>query len=147
RLFARDEAIQVGEEKILVTRQLAPTEAFYGLGEKTGYLNKRGKRYEMWATDQAVSINTDPLYQTIPFFVALRDGEAHGLFVDCGARSFFDLGSRDPATTYTIEVHSRVYDAYVFAAPLIPDVVARYTELTGRMELPALWTLGYHQCR
>src|SRR5690606_35462605 len=25
--------------------------------------------------------------------------------------------------------------------------VQRYTELTGRMELPPLWSLGYHQCR
>ena len=27
------------------------------------------------------------------------------------------------------------------------QVIARYTDLTGRMPLPPLWALGYHQCR
>jgi alpha-glucosidase len=147
RLFARDEAFLTGQEQITVTRHMPEGEHYYGFGEKTGFLDKRGRRMEMWATDQGVMTHTDPLYASIPFFIALQDGQAHGLFVDCTARSFFDMGSKDPAASYTIEVHSPLYSAYVFAGPAVPAIVGRYTELTGRMALPPLWSLGYHQCR
>lgn len=36
---------------------------------------------------------------------------------------------------------------YVFPSPTLADVVCQYTDLTGRMPLPALWALGYQQCR
>lgn len=36
-------------------------------------------------------------------------------------------------------------DYYFFAGPDIKGVVAQYAELTGTMELPPLWALGYHQ--
>lgn len=148
RHLASDLAFIVHEDhRISVTRTLPAGEHCYGFGEKTGYLDKRGRRMEMWTTDQGVMTHTDPLYQSIPFYVALRDGKAHGLFVDCTARSRFDMGSLDPAETCTIEVHSPLYDAYVFAGPDMRAVVSRYTELTGRTPLPPLWSLAYHQCR
>lgn len=147
RLFAREESIYVSGDRIVVTRSLPAGEHVYGLGEKTGYLDKRGRQYEMWATDQGVMVHTDPLYQSIPFYIGLREGQAHGLFVDCMARNFFDMGALDPADTCTVTVLSPVYDSYVFAGPDMRDVVQRYADVTGRMELPPLWSLGYHQCR
>lgn len=52
-----------------VLKQLRGDEHFYGLGDKTGFLDKRGYDYEMWNTD-----NPDPqvdsfkaLYKSIPF--------------------------------------------------------------------------------
>lgn len=148
RLFARDEALEVSAERLLLRRSLPPDEHFYGFGQKIGYLDKRGRRMEMWATDDGNHTpTTDPLYQSIPFFIGLRQGQAHGLFVDSGARSIFDMGSHDPARTYAVEVLSPVLDAYVFAGPSMAEIIGRYTELTGRMELPPLWSLGFHQCR
>lgn len=148
RLFAVDEEIGVAPDRIVVRREMPQDEHYYGFGQKVGYLDKRGRKMQMWTTDDPNHTpTTDPLYQTIPFFIALRQGQAHGLFVDCAARSWFDMGSMDPATTYTVEVHSPVYDAYVFAGPRMADITGRYTELTGRMEMPPLWSLGFHQCR
>lgn len=148
RLFATDEAIEVSRDRIAIHRVLEPNERFYGLGQKMGFLDRRGRKYEMWATDDPLHTpGTDPMYQSIPFLIGLRKRKAHGLFVDCAARSFFDLGSCEPAGTYSVEVLSPVLDAYVFAGPSMRDIIVRYTELTGRMELPPLWALGYHQCR
>lgn len=148
RLFARDEAIEVSPDRILLRREMPADEHYYGFGQKTGYLDKRGRKMQMWATDDPVHTpTTDPLYQSIPFFVGLRNGRAHGLFLDSPARSIFDMGSLDPATTYTVEVFGSVLDSYVFAGPGIPGIISRYTELTGRMALPPSWSLGFHQCR
>jgi alpha-glucosidase len=36
---------------------------------------------------------------------------------------------------------------YFMAAPKLTDVLETYTALTGRMSLPPLWALGYHQAR
>jgi len=36
---------------------------------------------------------------------------------------------------------------YLFLGPTPADVVARFTELTGRIPLPPRWALGYHQSR
>jgi alpha-glucosidase len=48
-------------------------EQYYGLGEKAGPLGKRGHSYVMWNTDPAAyNATTDPMYQSIPFFIALR---------------------------------------------------------------------------
>src|SRR5699024_233395 len=61
--------------KIEVVKAMEGDELFYGLGDKTGFLNKRHYVYEMWNTD-----NPDPqvdnfkvLYKTIPFFMTKRN--------------------------------------------------------------------------
>jgi alpha-glucosidase len=148
RLFAVDDEIGIAPDRILLRRQMPQDEHYYGFGQKIGYLDKRGRKMEMWTTDDPTHMpTTDPLYQSIPFFMALRNGNAHGLFIDTSARSYFDMGSLDPANTYTVEVLSPVFDAYVFAGPSMKSIIGRYTEMTGRMELPPVWALGFHQCR
>jgi len=36
---------------------------------------------------------------------------------------------------------------YFFGAKKIPGILRDYTWLTGRMNLPPYWSLGYQQCR
>jgi alpha-glucosidase len=38
-------------------------------------------------------------------------------------------------------------DVYFIAGPSLGDVVRHFAELTGRAEVPPLWSMGYHQCR
>ncbi|MGH9401306.1 MAG: hypothetical protein ACRD2P_04270 [Terriglobia bacterium] len=73
---------------------MPPDEHYFGLGEKAGPLDKRGHSYVMWNTDVfGWGANTDPLYQDVPFFIALRNGRAYGIFFDNTYRSTFDFGS------------------------------------------------------
>jgi len=72
-------------------------EHYFGLGEKSNPLDKRGHSYVMWNTDPAgFDASTDPLYQSVPFLLALREGRAYGLFFDNTYRSSFDLGAESP---------------------------------------------------
>jgi len=126
-----------------------PGWCYYGFGQKPGFLEKRGRRMEQWATDEVLHIMAhDQLYQAIPFFVTLEPagGRSTGVFVDCTARVVHDVAKAEPDVC-SVTAYSSPLDAYVFAGPGPKDVVARYTELTGRMELPPLWALGYHQSR
>lgn len=124
-----------------------PGTHYYGFGQRTGFLDKRGRAMTLWATDETLHTpGTDELYQAIPFFMALREGRAYGLFVDSPARVRYDMAKSYP-DRYWVEAEQEVLDAYFFAGPDPRAVLGRYTELTGRMELPPLWALGFQQSR
>lgn len=124
----------------------------YGFGEKNGRLDKRGwnlggYNYVMWNTDTYMhEPSTDPLYVSVPFFMVLRDGKAYGIFLDSTWRSFFDVG-HDHSGLLTFGADGGDLDYYFINGPAPKEVVERYTDLTGRIPLPPLWSLGYNQCR
>jgi alpha-glucosidase len=124
-----------------------PGEAYLGFGEKVGTLDKRGMRFTFWNTDNfPPGVATDPLYASIPFFLAIREGIAWGLFLDEPWRSEVDVACADPARL-SWESTGPELDVYLIAGPHPADVVRRYAELTGRPAMPPLWSLGAHQSR
>ncbi|MBN1661157.1 MAG: DUF5110 domain-containing protein [Anaerolineae bacterium] len=129
------------------TRRLAEAEAVYGLGERAFDLNLRGRSLSLWNRDpETYEPGDDPIHLSIPMLVGLRDGLAYGLFFDNPGRARIDLGQAHHDTLH-YEVETGELCLYVLAGPGIADVLARYTHLTGRMPLPPLWALGYHQSR
>ena len=142
--------VRAGKENgISLSVALGKEESVYGLGEKTGFLDKRGRRYQMWNTDEPNHTpDKDPLYQSIPFLIRFDGSHSSGLFLDSTARSFFDVGFTD-ADKLTIEARESVFDLYVFegdeTGPV--SVSKEFARLTGTMKLPPLWALGYQQCR
>ncbi len=122
-------------------------EAWLGFGEKVGALDKRGMRFTFWNTDVVPHHpDTDPLYQSIPVSIGLREGVAWGLFVDESWRMEVDIASEEPSLVRW-ESTGPELDVYLFVGPRPEDVVRRYTALTGRQALPPLWSLGAQQSR
>jgi alpha-glucosidase len=122
---------------------------YFGFGERTGLLEKRGRRYTCWTTDEwhHQGPMTDALYIAVPFHLALdRDGLAHGIFLDTTYRSAFDLRALE-AEKLIMEAESPGLDWYLFLGPTPRDVVSTFTGLVGRPALPPRWALGYHQAR
>lgn len=120
----------------------------YGLGDKTGPLDRRGQSFVNWNTDApGFGGSTDPIYKSIPFFIMTgTDAGAAGIFLDTTWRSWFDFGHR-AASTMEMGADDGAIDFYVIAGPSVPDVVHRYTALTGHAPLPPRWALGYQQSR
>ena len=128
-------------------KRMLGSEHFYGTGEKAHGLDKRGLHYEMWNTDNGDhDIKTDPLYQSIPFFIVLREGVAHGVFLDNTHRTELDFGLKDPSY-YSFAAPDGPLDYYVFLGPRISDVVEAYTSLTGKPCFVPRWALGHQQSR
>jgi alpha-glucosidase len=121
----------------------------YGLGDKVGAFDRRGKAFTFWNTDTYGwdARKADPLYKSIPFMLVLEGGRAHGIFIDNPSRGRIDLGAADPKAFLYEAVHAPVWDVYLFAGPETKSVLSAYTALTGRMPLPPRWALGYHQSR
>jgi alpha-glucosidase len=146
--------VGVQDQSTVVRASIAPGEHVYGLGEKTGWLDKRHRRYRMRTTDvllvnrEGIGIITDPLYASFPVFLVHGQAGSYGIFVDNTEYATFDFTrAGEPAGRYEFAVPAPILTFYLMAGPALPDVLRQYTDLTGRMPLPALWTMGYHQSR
>ena len=137
---------------VKVWKRLRDDAHVYGFGSKTGKLDKRGWKlggyaYTMWNSDTyAYDASTDPIYASVPFFLVVRGGRAHGVFLDNTYRSHFDVG-REHQGLLSFGAAGGELDYYFIDGPSPKEVIERYTALTGRMPLPPRWALGYHQCR
>ena len=128
-------------------KKMAENAHFYGFGEKSGFLDKRGEKLTMWNTDVYAPHNpeTDALYQSIPYFMELKDGKAFGLYFDNSYKTAFDL--RSSKDRYSFSADGGELNYYVLAGQTPKKVLEQYTSLTGRMPIPPKWALGYHQSR
>lgn len=154
-------------DTFIITRNCRQEDAFFGLGEKTGRFNRKGRDFTLWNTDvlnpnatgeftagrdkddprsDKTSTEFDPYYVSIPLLYHMADADngMAGLFVDNGYRGHFELSQR---TTYRYQFDGGQYTEYVFAGPTMREILEAYTWLTGRMLPPPQWALGYHQCR
>ena len=132
---------------VWLAKQLRPAQRCFGLGEKVGWLDRRGRRWVMWNRDTLPHLpDSDPLYQSIPFLIVEEQGRFFGLFFPNTHRQHFDLGASRPDRMVFSAEGGRL-DYFFIAGPALADVVARYTELTGRAPLPPRWALGFHQSR
>jgi len=121
---------------------------YYGLGEKTGDLERSGRRFEMRNLD-AMGYNaasTDPLYKHIPFTITRRAGVSFGLFYDNLSSSWLDLGNEldnyhAPYRRY--EAQAGDLDYYLFLGPRVLDVTKAFVRLTGKTLFGPKWSLGY----
>src|SRR3569833_2477541 len=78
-----EENVKFGGYYVYCTKTCHSQESFFGMGDKATELNLRGKRLKNWNTDAfSFAWNQDPLYRSIPFYISLQDGIAHGIFFD-----------------------------------------------------------------
>jgi alpha-glucosidase len=123
---------------------------YFGLGDKTGPLDKHGRRLRTVALDALGydAETSDPLYKHWPYLI-VRDGAseaAYGLFYDTLSSATFDLGCEHDnyhGFYRYCEIEDGDLDYYVFLGSRIRDVVRKFAELTGRMAFGPRWSLGY----
>ncbi|HNT77971.1 MAG TPA: glycoside hydrolase family 31 protein [Anaerolineae bacterium] len=144
---------------------LAPAERLFGLGERATPGNRRGRTHILWNTDPSgYAPGDDPIDLNIPMYVSVQEADRrisgsadrqianyelrimnYAVFYENPAYAEFDLGE----TTFDIASHRFAGGElrYYVMTGSLPTMLERYTELTGRHDLPPLWMLGYQQCR
>jgi alpha-glucosidase len=153
--------------EFIVERRCHRQDSFFGLGEKTGRWDRKGRDFKLWNTDilspsvmgearknypkdapksNPFSTEFDPYYVSIPFFYHQPYGTAamSGFFFDNGYAAEFEFSSPE---CYLVHFKGGQYTEYVFAGPSMAEILEEYTFLTGRMQPPPMWALGSHQCR
>lgn len=154
-------------DEFVLRRRAQPGDPVWGLGEKAGRGNRRGRDFTLWNTDvldpkasgeftagrpsgdpraDETSTEFDPYYVSIPFLYHqdAATGAMSGSFIDNPYRAHYDLTAPDEIA---IRFDGGQWIEYIFAGPDMPGILQAYTWLTGRMAVPPLWALGYHQCR
>ncbi len=132
---------------VAAAKKLGFDEHFYGLGEKAAHLDKRRGVFSMWNMDTPAYVEgTDPIYQSIPFYLGWQNAAAYGIFFDNSFRTEFDFGrSSQEFASFSSEGGEMNY--YFFYGPSMKKILGRYAELTGHMPMPPMWALGNQQCR
>jgi alpha-glucosidase len=156
-LFAADRpnrAYDFGRQRRDLLHAMArhPDDHYFGLGDKTGPLDLRGRRLRTVMTD-ALGFDPrtgDPLYKHWPFLI-VRDGATagfYGILYDNLAAASFDLGA-EHSNYYGLyrsyEASDGDLDYWVILGPRLADVVARFARLTGPMAFGPRWSLGFAQ--
>lgn len=138
----------VNDYRIQEIRCLDGPDCIYGLGDKTGFLNKRHYEYEMWNSDipDPQEDNFKSLYKSIPFMMVLKERGAYGIFFDNHNKTYFDLG-KECGDYYVFGADEGNLDYYFIGGKNLKEVISGYTWLTGRAPMQQMWTLGFHQSR
>jgi alpha-glucosidase len=129
-----------------IYKQLVGGEHFFGLGDKTGAFDRGGQAYTLWNTDIGPQESVDPLYKSIPFFLAVSGTTSYGIFLDNTWRTWFDFG-KSARDAYAFGAEGGPLDYYFIYGPTPKQVVENYAYLTGKPPLPPLWALGFQQSR
>ncbi len=137
---------KLGQE-IVAAFHLEKDAAFFGLGEKTGSLNRRNSAFTNWNTDAfAYGEGRDPLYVSIPFYLTVKEGVCYGILLDNTCKSRFSFGAGNKRMLQISVAHGPMNLIFI-PGPRPEDVLRRYHELTGKMAMPPRWALGLQQCR
>ena len=82
--------------------------------------------------------------KSIPFFI-VKGEKNYGIFVDNTYKTIFDFGKYKDDELFFGSTGG--YLNYYLFFGSIKEIISSYTNLTGRVNLPQRWTLGYQQSR
>ena len=120
-----------------------PDEAFYGLGERYGDLNLRGRRAASWIDDPICVTTTDVNYKTVPFY---QSSAGYGVFLNSSRRAVFEMGSFS-FTSVSFMTQEPIMDYFFIPGPSHAEILRKYTALTGRAPVIPEWGFGVWMSR
>ncbi|HUM76723.1 MAG TPA: glycoside hydrolase family 31 protein [Fervidobacterium sp.] len=138
--------VEETEDSVIFTHKMAKDDVVYGLGESMGSLNKRGRIYRMYSTDDPEHTpDKKSLYGSHPFLI-IDGASTFGLLVDYPSEIIFDVGFTDK-DILKITIPSHNFDFYIFETDDKQKIVAEYLQLTGKPYIPPKWAFGFQQSR
>ncbi len=138
------EAYVTDGSEIETRKILREDEQFFGLGEKAGSLNRRGRSYKMWNSDKPCYSDTeDPLYKSIPFFLSTYN---YGIFLDNTYKTEFDFGD-ESEDYFSFSAPDGPFIYYFMYGKDFQEIIGSYVKLTGKPIMPPNWALGWSQSR
>ncbi|MBQ3904945.1 MAG: hypothetical protein II744_08200, partial [Eubacterium sp.] len=128
-----------------VTRE--KDEKIYGLGDKSGYLNKNGRSFTVETTDSMGydAENSDPLYKHVPFYICENSVGSYGIYYKTSNTAYFDFG-REHDNYFGRYKYFRCGDEtleyYVFFGTKL-EILQQFSRLMGKQALPPKWSFDY----
>jgi len=123
------------------TFNLLPDEKIFGFGEQYTELDKRGQKVVLWV-DDANGTQNETSYKPIPFFLSSR---GYGMFMHTSSPITCDVGKYFSGAN-SLMVGDETLDLFVFLGKP-KEVLDAYTDVTGKSEMPPLWSFGLWMSR
>jgi alpha-D-xyloside xylohydrolase len=120
---------------------LSADEKIFGLGESYQSFNKRGQKVVLW-TDDANGVQNESMYKPIPFYMSSR---GYGVFMHTSSPVTCDFGKYFSGTN-AMMIGDETLDLFVFIGSP-KEILDAYTDLTGKAEMPPLWSFGFWMSR
>jgi alpha-D-xyloside xylohydrolase len=120
---------------------LSPDEMIFGFGEQYTELNKRGQKVVLWV-DDAHGAQNESTHKPVPFFMSNR---GYGMFIHTSTPITCDVGKYFSGV-HSIMVGDEALDLFVFLGEP-KNILNEYTEITGKPEMPPLWSFGFWMSR
>jgi len=120
---------------------MSPEEKIFGCGESFTQFNKRGQKVILW-TDDANGVQNETMYKPIPFYMSSR---GYGVFMHHSTPITVDFGKYFNAAN-SMMIGDDEADLFVFIGEP-KDILDEYTNLTGKAQMPPLWSFGFWMSR
>ena len=132
-------------DELIFTYEMTKEDVILGLGQNMGGINKRGKEYISFSTDDPNHLeNNKSLYGIHPFFIV--DGEeCFGVFIDYPGKMSFDIGYRQK-DCIQITIPKLHADLYIIEGNK-QEIIKAFMTLVGKSYVPPKWAFGYQQSR
>ncbi|MEO6356227.1 MAG: glycoside hydrolase family 31 protein [Ferruginibacter sp.] len=134
-------------DKVSVYKKMQEGERFTGMGEALGNLDKKGMGITLNNTDNyKYGDPRVPMYISVPFYIGMHHQQVYGMFYNNSYKSFFNFGLSTPGFT-SVTMDGGDADYFFMYDESVAKVIEHYSSLTGKMQLPPKWSIGYHQSR
>jgi len=120
---------------------LQPNEMIFGFGEQFTEFNKRGQKVVLF-TDDANGTQNEGAYKPIPFFMS---SQGYGMFIHTSTPITADVGKYFSGIN-SIMIGDEDLDIFIFTGKP-KDILDEYTNVTGKPEMPPLWSFGFWMSR
>lgn len=122
-------------------------EKIFGLGDKSGFMDKSGRSFRIEATDAMGydAETSDPLYKHIPFYICENSVGDYGVFYDTSAACYMDFGVEinnyyQPYKFFKTEDNCIVYYV-IFGSKL--EILRSFARLCGKQAFPPKWSFDF----
>jgi len=141
------------QDQVHIRYLLQPEDKVFGLGEQLGGLNRRGRQYRLYNTDEVFHVPEKiALYSSHPFII-IEGATLLGLLIDYPGEIILDIDFTE-RDVLILTITAPHFDLYVFQPSTTQKRLAQryrliqdYLHLVGAPYVPPKWAFGYQQCR
>lgn len=120
---------------------ISPDEKIFGCGESFTSLNKYGQKVNLYTCDPN-GVETPGMYKPIPFYMSSK---GYGMFMHTSTPITCDFGNTYGASNALL-IGDESLDVFVFLGEP-KTILDEYTNLTGKPQMPPLWSFGLWMSR
>ncbi len=135
---------KVSGNKKTISFKLQSVDAFYGMGQKTVPVDRKGQAFLAYNTHVGGYTKQYANMQVnIPY---VYSPAGYGVFFDNTWPGYYDLGkTKKNEWNYTAE--NGIFTYYITVADQLPELLEKYFDLTGYPPIPPKWAFGLLQSK